>query len=165
MLKWSDLGHFNFNSKWMLWGLRIFTKQTWTQRSQIGHPKSKVTSDTFCFHFVYELPNRYELPIHLQASKPNLKDCMFCIIQKIEVMQMENTSLLQFSPKKYSPYEYGASSACTECSWVFFKYFFRNGTGRCYMHGDGSIWGFHQEALIPGSDAYRRVWYSFQQWE
>lgn len=100
MLKWSsDLGHFNFNSEWGLWELRIFTKQTRTQVSQIDHPKSEVASDTLCFYFVYELLNCYELPIHLQASKLSLKDCTFCIIQKNEIMQMKTTSLLQFYPK------------------------------------------------------------------
>lgn len=100
MLKWSsDLGHFSFNLEWRLWELRIFTKQTQTQVPQIDHPKSEAASDTFCFYFVYELLNCCEIPIHLQASKMSLKDCTFCIIQKMEIMQMENTSLLQFSPK------------------------------------------------------------------
>lgn len=99
MLKWSsDLGHFDFTSKWRLWELRIFTKQTQNQVSHTDHPKSEA-ADTFCFYFLYELLNCYELPIHLQTSKLSLKNCTFCIIQKIEITQMENTSALQFSPK------------------------------------------------------------------
>lgn len=66
---------------------------------QIDHSKTDAASDLFCSYFLYELLNCHELPIHLQASKLNLKDCTFCMIQKIEIMQMENASLLQFSHK------------------------------------------------------------------
>jgi len=77
-------------------------------------------------------------------------------------MQVENTSLLQFSPK--TSYKYWISSPCTERSCALFKYFLRDGTRTCYMYGDRSIRVFHQEAIIPGSNAHRKVGCSFRQW-
>lgn len=59
----------------------------------------KVRKLLLTLFFLNELIKCYELSIALQASKLSLKSCTFCIIHKIKIMQMENTSLLQFSPK------------------------------------------------------------------
>lgn len=94
-------------------------------------PKVRKLLLTLCFFCVcvYELLNCYELPIRLQASKLSLKSCTFCIIQKIKIMQMENTSLLQFSPKM--SYKYWAQSPVQNAAGCHSSSSFRDGTGRC----------------------------------
>lgn len=155
----------------LTWGISILSQSEYCGNSEFLQSKPqcfKLTTQRQMLHltffvliFLYELLNCHELPIHLQASKLNQKDCTFCMIQKIEIMQMENASLLQFSHKM--PCKCWGSSPCVECSWVLFKHFLRDGTGTCYMHGNRSIWGFRREAINPGSTACRKVWCSFQQ--